>query len=163
MIVVGRFGAPFGVKGWMKLQSFTEPTDNIMDYRPWSVELKTGLTPVEVIDSRRHHGGWVILLAGCDNKEETVLYRNASIMVNHSILPKLGANDFYWSDLEGLSVSTTTGQELGEVQYIMPTGANDVLVIKGEQEHLVPYVFDQVIKKVDLDARKILVDWDTDY
>lgn len=162
-IVVGRFGAPFGVKGWMKIHSFTEPNDNILQYQPWYADLKTGLTKIKLADSKKHHKNIVAHVEGCEQKEETALYCNANIVVSRDALPVLNNDEYYCSDLEGLSVFTVDGEPLGKIDYILPTGANDVLVIKGEKEHLVPYLRDQVIKKIDLTDKTMVVNWDPDF
>lgn len=163
LIVVGRFGAPFGVKGWMKIHSFTNPIDNILQYQPWYADLQSGLTPIEIVAQRKHHKGIVVQIAGCEDKEQTAVYRNVNIAVNRDVLPELPEDEVYWSDLEGLLVYTEQGVELGKIDHVMPTGANDVLVIKGEREILVPFVRDQVIKKIDLEQQTMIVDWDPDF
>lgn len=162
-IVIGRFGAPFGVKGWMKIQSFTDPEENVLHYQPWFADLKDGFTEVKIVDSRKHHKGIVIQVEGCDTKEDTARYCNISIAVARSVFPELTDDEYYWADLEGLTVHTTTGEELGKIDHVMPTGANDVLVIKGQKEILVPYLKDRVVKNIDLDNKTMIVDWDPDF
>ncbi len=162
-IVVGRFGAPFGVKGWLKVQSFTEPADNILVYQPWYAELKEGIREVKLLASQNHHKAIVVQVEGCNDKEQTVLYRNVNILVHRNALADLGDNEYYCSDLEGLTVYTVEGDELGKIDYVLPTGSNDVLVIKGDKEYLVPYKLHDVIKAIDLNARTMVVDWDKNF
>lgn len=158
-IVIGRFGAPFGVKGWMKIQSFTDPEDNMLQYQPWYADFKEGFTEVKIIDSRKHHKGTVAHIEGCDTKEDTARYGNISIAVARNVFPELTGDEYYWADLEGLTVYTVAGDELGKIDHVMPTGANDVLVIKGQKDILIPYIKNEVVKNIDLDNKTMIVDW----
>lgn len=163
LIVIGRFGAPFGVKGWMKIHAFTEDTDDILQYQPWFADFKTGLTEVKILGHRKHHNGIIAQVEGCDTKEDTVRFRNVNIAVKRSTFPELEDDEYYWTDLVGLTVSNTAGVTLGKIDHIMPTGANDVLVLKGDKEILIPYVKNKVIKQVDLENKTMIVDWEPDY
>jgi 16S rRNA processing protein RimM len=164
-IVIGRLGAPYGVKGWIKLQSFTDPVDNILEYQPWLATLNGKNTSIEVINHRKHNKGIVVQLEGCTNRDDTLYYRNSDIIVNRDVLPALDAGEFYWADLEGIEVFTLEGNRLGTIDHLFPTGANDVIVVKdkGKSECLIPYLMDKVIKEIDLDNNKMIVDWDTDF
>ena len=163
LITVGRFGAAYGVKGWLRIHSFTEPVDNILAYQPWLVKLQGGWQSITLVDSRKLNKGIIATIASCNNKETTALYRNAEIAIQRNQLPALADDEFYWTDLQNLSVHTVTGERLGVVDYILPTGANDVLVVKGKREHLIPYLPDTVIKKIDLANGEIIVDWDPNF
>jgi 16S rRNA processing protein RimM len=162
-ITIGRFGAPYGVKGWMKIQSFTVPVENILDYEPWYIEQNGDWQAISLSGQRKHNQGVVATIEGCDDREQTVQYRNVDIAVPRNELPELEQNEYYWTDLEGLKVNTVTGKELGIIDHVFATGANDVLVVKGEKEHLVPYLLEQVVKKIDLDNNTMLIDWDTEF
>jgi len=83
--------------------------------------------------------------------------------VPRSELPDPGPDSFYWTDLEGLTVRTVAGVELGVVDHLLETGANDVLVLKGERERLIPYVRGAVVTDVDLEQGVITVDWDPEF
>ena len=163
LVTVGRFGAPYGVKGWVKLHSFTDPIDNIFIYQPWLVKLGKKWQTIKLTDFRKHNKGLIVAIEGCDNRDTTALYRNVTIAVKRTQLPALNTGEYYWTDLEGLTVHTLDDNELGKVDYIFATGANDVLVVKGKREHLIPYLQNNVIKKIDLQNSKIIVDWDADF
>lgn len=162
-ITIGRFGTPYGVKGWMKVHSFTEPADNILNYQPWYIKENDTWQPIELSGRRKHNKGVVAGVEGCDNREQSVQYRNVDIAVPRSELPELTQNEYYWTDLEGLQVSMVSGEDLGVVDYVFETGANDVLVVKGEKEHLIPYHLERVVKNIDLDNKTMLVDWDAEF
>ena len=163
LITIGRFGAPYGVKGWVKVHSFTDPIDNIFTYQPWLAKLGKKWQEIKLTDFRKHNKGLIVAIAGCDNRDTTVLYRNATIAVKRAQLPSLNTGEYYWTDLKDLMVHTVTGDELGKVNYIFATGANDVLVVKGKREYLIPYLQDSVIKTIDLQSGKIIVDWDANF
>ena len=161
MIIVGRFGAPFGVKGWIKVQSFTKPTENLVTYQPWQVELQSHWLPIDIVELRTHHQHLIALIKDCTSPEAATRYRNTNIGIYRSQLPKLDANEVYWSDLEGLTVHSIDGRVMGKIKSIFATGANDVLVVQDEQkqETLIPYLRDSVIKSIDLNQGIITVDW----
>ncbi len=163
LITIGRFGAPYGIKGWIKVHSFTDPVDNILAYQPWLAKMGKKWQIIELTESRKHNKGIVVAVAGCDNRDTVALYRNVTIAIKRTQLPALNSNEYYWTDLEGLTVYTFNGEELGKVDYIFATGANDVLVVKGKQEYLIPYLKDDVIKSIDLANAKIIVDWDANF
>lgn len=102
-------------------------------------------------------------LAGCDNRDQAQVLMGREIGIRRDQLPATVPGEYYWRDLEGLKVTTLTGEPLGIVDHLLETGANDVLVVKAERERLIPFVQGQVIVKVDLDAREIQVDWDKDF
>ena len=147
----------------MKIQSFTEPEDNLLQYLPWYAELKDSLAEVKIVDSRKHHKGIVAQIEGCDTKEDTARYRNINIVVQRNVFPELTNDEYYWADLAGLMVHTVTGDELGKIDHVMPTGANDILVIKGQTDILIPYLKDRVVKNIDLEKGTMIVDWDPNF
>ena len=102
-------------------------------------------------------------LKDCNDRDAAAMLTGTEIGVYRSQLPAVESDDFYWNDLIGLQVVTNSGRLLGRVDHLIETGANDVMVVKGEQECLVPYIKDQVIESVDLEAGEIRVDWDPDF
>lgn len=166
-IIIGRIGAPYGVKGWSKVQSFTEIPSNILDYAPWYLrpEKVEGAEWREAhVDGARVHGkGIVAQFAGCADRDAAALMRGQEIAVRRDQLPAAEDGEYYWVDLVGLRVETLAGVELGQVTEMMATGANDVMVVKGERERLIPFVTGHIVKDVDLAAGVIRVDWETDY
>jgi len=162
IVIVGRIGAPYGVKGWMKIKSFTNPMENILVYQPWLIKRQGQWQPLAINGSRYHHNRLIASVQGCDSKEAALPYRLTEIAVKRKQLATLGKHEYYWTDLQELTVFTISGDELGRIDHILPTGANDVLVVKGERQHLIPYLLHEVIKKIDLVNGKMVVDWDTD-
>ena len=160
---MGRIAAPYGVKGWVRVVTFTETQENLLAYSPWHLMLNGRWQMVEVLDGREHGKGLVVQLAGCDDRDAAAGFSGTDIGVYRSQLPAPDEDEYYWSDLVGLQVFTTQDTLLGVVDHLIETGANDVLVIRGEREHLVPFVRGQVIKSIDLEAGVIRVDWDPDF
>ena len=162
-MTVGRIVGVHGVGGWVKIESFTEPRLRIFAYRPW--RLKQAESEIEIESAQGHEQGkgMVAKLPGCDDREAAVAVIGAEIRIPRSALPKPKRGEFYWADLEGLEVVTVDGVPLGKVSHLFATGANDVLVVRGERERLIPYVTGQFVKKVDLDGGRITVDWDVDF
>ena len=166
-IVVGKLGATYGIRGWLKVHSFTDNAENIFDYSPWLINQKGNWVEYKVESWKRHSNGYVCKLSGLDVREEAALMTNFEIAINSDSLPELSEDEFYWRELFGMQVVTTKGYDLGEVTDLLETGSNDVLVVKanlkdafGQKERLIPYLEEQVIIKVDREAQRIEVDWD---
>jgi 16S rRNA processing protein RimM len=161
MVVVGRFGPPFGVKGWLNVISYTDPVTNLGDYRPWFVERNGEWIPLTVDQLKPHRNGFVAQVDGIDDRDVALRYSGKSIGVEDETLPDAGEDEFYWKDLVGLAVEDRTGTVLGEVSGLMETGANDVIVVRSASgEVLIPFVR-HVVLTVDLERRLIVVDWQT--
>jgi 16S rRNA processing protein RimM len=163
LVTVGKFGAPYGVRGWIKLHSYTDPVGSIIDYVPWLINVKDAWLPVELENSRLHGKGVIVKLKGCDDRDKACYYTNAHIAVKHAQLPALKQDEYYWDDLVGLTVVNLNGVTLGKVAYLHATGANDVLVVKGSKEHWIPYLPKRVVKTVDIVNQTMTVDWDEDF
>lgn len=161
-IVVGKLGAPFGVKGWLKLYSYTNPKKNIFDYLPWQVS-RHPQSEVKELEYKKMGNHYIVKIPHYDTPEDSSTLTLSNISVFRSQLPELTDQEYYWSDLEGLSVYNREGVLLGIVQYLMDTGANDIVVVKGEREYLIPFIYDQFIIEVNLLEKKIIVDWDADF
>jgi 16S rRNA processing protein RimM len=161
-ITVAKIGAPFGVRGWLKIQAFTEHTENVIDYQPWfvmSADNQFTVLPIEKIDFQ--HGRLLAKIQGVETPEAARSYTGKLLSVPRDKLPTLSSGEFYWSDLEGLTVINRDGRVFGKVSYLLETGANDVLVVKGEKKQCaIPYLLERVIKRVDLAAKEIHVDWE---
>lgn len=172
-VVLGRVSGVFGIKGWVKVWSFTDPIEGILDYPVWQLRLPGGWEEHEVCAGQRQGKGLVAQFEGCDDRDKAVRFLQADIAVPRSALPALGQGEYYWQDLEGLRVmATQQGRApvwLGVVDHLLSTGANDVLVVRPSEgsvdgrERLIPWVQDKVVISVDLAARELLVDWDPDY
>jgi len=164
LVTLGRVTGAHGVRGWVKLHSETQPRDNIIHYRTWLLGLGGQWTPREVEAGRAQGKGVVAKLVGCDDRDAAEALKGAEIAVRRSQLAAdLAPGEYYWTDLEGLRVVTVDGVDLGTVDHLFETGANDVMVVKGERERLVPFVVDQVVRGVDLADGVIRVDWDPEF
>ncbi|NIY81765.1 ribosome maturation factor RimM [Vibrio hepatarius] len=166
-IVVGKFGATYGIRGWLKVFSYTDNTESIFDYSPWFVEQGGKWVEYKVESWKRHNKGLVVKLEGLDVREDAQLMTNFEILIDPAVLPELPEDEFYWRDLIGMQVVTGNGYDLGTVSDLLETGSNDVLVVKanlkdafGQKERLIPFLEEQVIKHIDREAQRIEVDWD---
>ena len=166
-VTLGKVGAVYGIKGWLKIHSFTDETEAILDYFPWSLKLGNKVQSVEITDWRKHNNGLVVKVAGIDDRDIAQKLVGSEIFVSEDALSDLPEGEFYWRDLIGMTVVTDKGYDLGQVSDIMETGANDVLVVKanlkdgfGKKERLIPYLMDQVILSVSTENKQICVDWD---
>jgi len=168
-VVVGRVTHVHGIKGWVKVHSFTELEEDIFQYPPWWLKTPEGCREIEVDQCRTTNKGLLVHIAGVDDREVAKQYCQLDIVVERSQFPELEQGEYYWHQLEGLAVITCQGDKrLGVVESLMETGANDVLVVKGDkesldrEERLIPYT-EQFVIRVDLEARKIEVDWDPEF
>ena len=162
-VVLGRIAGAYGVRGWVKIQSYTDPVSKLLDYRPWWIGQGEGRWRSVGCDAGRVQGRWVVAhLLGCDDRETALACRGQLLAVDRSQLPPLPEGQHYWCDLEGLRVVTIAGQVLGRIERLFPTGANDVIVVVGERERLIPDI-PSVVKQIDLDTGVMTVDWDPDF
>ena len=159
---MGRISAPFGVKGWAKIQPNTAAARNLLDYGTWWVGRDGDWREIAVAEARVQGRAVVARLEGCDDREAAAALQGKSIAVPRAALPRTQSGEYYWADLIGLEVWNTAGQDLGRVTGILPTGANDVLMVAGSRERLVPFIAD-VIREVNLAAGVIRVEWGADY
>lgn len=160
--MMGRIAAPFGVKGWVKVQPFSEDPGTLMDYESWRVGRDEQQTHYSVEAIQDHGKALVAKLVGIDDRDAAYALRGQEISVAKSDLPPPEENEFYWSDLIGLKVVNRQGVELGTVDSLMESGANDLLVVKGAREHLIPFVA-AFVGEVNVTAGTIEVDWGEDY
>jgi 16S rRNA processing protein RimM len=159
-VVIGEFGAPFGIKGWVRVRTYTRSPEAIGSYPTWWVGKDRREAAVEQV--ARSGRGVVAKLAGCDDPESTAALRGQEIAVPREALAAPGSDEYYWIDLIGLRVENLEGVELGQVTGVIETGANAVLQVAAERERLIPFVA-AVIREVDLGGGRIRVDWGADY
>lgn len=159
-IVVGRIAGHYGVKGWVKVNSYTEPREKIFDYRPWYLEHDGVARQIEIVGCRAQGKGLIVQFAGMADRETAADLIGMNILVERNALGETDEGQYYWHDLVGLRVVTVDGCDLGHVESLLATGANDVLVLRGERRRLIPFVVDEYVKRVDLTAATITVDWD---
>ncbi len=159
-VLLGRIVGVFGVDGWVKLHSFTEPRENIFRYRPWTLRGPAGEGTEDRPQGRLQGKGVVARLTGVADRDAAAALVGTEVWVPRAALPKPRAGEFYWADIEGLAVRTVEGTLLGRVSHLFATGSNDVMVVQGDRERLIPFVQGLHVVKVDLDAGLIEVDWD---
>lgn len=160
---VGRVSGVYGVRGWVRVRSDCEPMEQLLAYSPWQLGSGGGWRAYVLETGRAHGPGLVAKLASVDDREQAKALVGADIAVERGQLPALTDDEYYWNDLVGLGVVTRDGRELGRVTGLMETGANDVLVVGGERERLIPYIPGQVVLRVDTRAGRIEVDWDPEF
>ena len=161
-VVLGCITGPYGTRGWVKVHSSTEPPGNILRYTPWQVGRCGRWSPIGVAEGRVQGRGVIVRLDGCHDRDGAGEYRGCEIAVERSRLPDVEDGEFYWTDLVGLRVATTGGVRLGEVERMMETGANDVMVVRGDIERLIPFLPGTVVQSVDIERGAIIVDWHPD-
>jgi 16S rRNA processing protein RimM len=171
-IVVGQIVGVFGVKGWIKIKSFTDPIENIVSYQPWFLALPHGLKQFAVEDYAQRPQGLVVKFKGIDDRDLALALGKANVQVDKAQLADLEVGEYYWSQLTGLRVITQFGGEdrdIGVVHSLLETGSNDVLVVRGDessqdvQERLIPYLPGQFVVEVSLELGVIRVDWDPEF
>lgn len=167
-VVLGHVSGLFGVKGWVKVYSYTRPASNLLEYPEWLVGRPQSWRPFRVIEAREQGKTLVAHLADAEgrpisDREDAAALIDAEIAVARADLPDPEPGAYYWVDLVGLEVVARDGAVLGTVRAMMETGANDVLVVQGERERLIPFVMGAIVDRVDLEAGRIEVDWDPDF
>lgn len=167
-VVLGKVRGAKGVHGWVRIESFAGPMENLFAYPRWQLRCGGRWVEYRVLEGQRHGPGLIAWLAAengepLKDRDQAMTLFGASIAVFRSELEELPEGEYYWVDLEGLRVATVDGVELGVVERVFETGANDVLVVRGERQRLIPFVQGPVVEAVDLDAGLITVDWDADF
>ena len=162
-INVGKISGVFGIKGWVKVFSFTECRENILSYSPWLLKKESETRLVAVIDGKLQGKAVVAQLDGVNDRDQAASFMGWDIYITPEQLPKVAKDEYYWSDLIGLKVETDLGVQLGVVESLLETGANDVVIVKGERERVIPFLQGQTIMAIDLEAGRMVVDWDPDF
>ena len=162
IICVGRIIGAQGVKGWVRVFSDTSPRENILSYSPWKIQTGDRMQTVEV-NGRLQGKNVVVKLAGVEDRDAAIELVGSKIYILPEQLPKLDEGEYYWSDLIGLEVESLQAEPLGTIETMMETGANDVMVLQGDRERLIPFVINDVVRKVDLTNNRVVVDWKPDY
>lgn len=161
-ITIGRIGSPYGIKGWVKIISHTQPILNIAQYHPWYILNNNTWEIITVNDIQPHGKTLIAHLNNVQTPEEAQQYTNKEIAILRTQLPPLPQDEYYWHDLIGLTVIDQNDQELGKVVSLMETGANDVLIIENEtDEILIPFILHQFVKKIDFAHKILVVEWES--
>jgi 16S rRNA processing protein RimM len=162
-VILGRVAGLHGVRGWVKVLSYTEPRGNILSYPRWQLRTAEGWRAVALAAGQSHGDRVRAQFESVSDRDQAATLVGAEIAVMRTEMPAVGAGEYYWSDLEGLSVRNLAGVDLGRVAQLFSTGANDVMVVQGERERLLPFLPGTVVTAVDLAHGEIRVDWDADF
>ncbi|MEI6859373.1 MAG: ribosome maturation factor RimM [Shewanella sp.] len=169
-VVLGKLGSSHGIKGWLKITTYTDSVEGIFDYSPWLIKEQGEWREVKVLQWRFQGKAIVASLEGVETRDQAQILTNCEIAVTPQQMETLPADEFYWRDLIGCEVVNTQGYNMGKVQEIVETGSNDVLLVKanakdgfGKVERMIPFVTEQFIIKVDLTEKQITVDWEPDF
>lgn len=170
LVVLGTLGAVYGIKGWLRINAYTEEAAGIFEYAPWFIGRTGAWQQVEVSQWRWHNKGLVAKLAGIEDRDAAALLTGSEIVVPAKQLPELEENEFYWRDLAGMRVVNQKGYDMGIVNHLLPTVANDVLVVKAnnndafeKRERLIPFIQSQYVMDVNKESNTITVDWPADF
>jgi len=162
-IHVGKISGVFGIKGWVKVFSYTDGRANILHYSPWLLKKAGETKTLKVIDGNLQGKAVVAQLEGIHDRDQAASLMGWDIFINHEQLPKAASGEYYWSDLVGLPVENTEGITLGVISGLLETGANDVIIVQGERERCIPFLQGQTVISIDLNTGKMVVDWDADF
>ncbi|MGE0384567.1 MAG: ribosome maturation factor RimM [Gammaproteobacteria bacterium] len=162
-VVIGRVGAAYGVRGEVRVQSFTRPVENLQAYRDWVLDRSGARTSVHVLSLRRHGDGFIAEFDGCGDRDDAARLAGALITIPRDALPPAGPGQIYWSDLVGMQVVNAEGIDLGVVERLIEVSGTDVLVVRaGLRERMIPYLPGRYILELDLPERRIRADWHPD-
>lgn len=162
MVVMGRISAPYGIKGWVKVHPFTETIDSLLDFPVWYLGEGGHWHESRVVEVAVHGDSVVAKLETCPDRDAAEALKGFQVAVPRGSLPDAPEDEYYWLDLVGLRVIGQDEVELGTVQGMIETGANDVLDVKGDARHLIPFISDYIVE-VDLKNGLIRADWGADY
>jgi 16S rRNA processing protein RimM len=162
MIVMGRVGGPFGIKGWIKVQPFTRTVDGLLEYPAWWLGRDDTWGRKKVEDGAVHGRGLVAKLEGCEDRQAAARFKGLEVAIPRDDLPASADGEYYWSDLVGLEIANREGVALGRIARLIETGASPVLVVQGERERLIPLA-QPVVVSVDLANGRVIVDWGADF
>ena len=162
-IIVGKIGGVYGVKGWLRIVSYTRPKENILTYNPWLVGAESSWDEMVILSSKANARGPIAKLEGVDDRDKAISHIGKNIVLLREQMLDLGPGQYYWCDLIRLNVVNLEGTCLGKISSIHETGANDVIITKGKRRYLIPFIVDRYIKEVDLQKRRVVVDWDPEY
>lgn len=162
-IVIGRVSGLFGVQGWVKLFSYTDPRSNLLRFGEVELGGADGWRAARLVEGRPHGKTLVGRFEGISDRDAASPLVGREIAIRRDQLPEEEAGEVYWTDLIGMEVVNVEGEPLGTVDHLLETGANDVLVLSGDRQRLIPFVRDSVVLEIDREAGRILVDWGEDY
>lgn len=169
-VLLGKISGVHGIKGWVKVFSYTSPRLKITEYPKWFIKNKNKPWEViSVIEGKQQGKNIIVLLNGVNSREDAEALIGTEVAIHSDELVPSSENEYFWRDLIGLSVETINGEELGKIDWLFDTGSNDVIIVKNSQsgvdskEHLLPFIFGDVIKSIDLENSLMIVDWDPEF
>jgi 16S rRNA processing protein RimM len=160
-IYLGNITGVHGIKGWLKIQSFSSPPENILNYPSWIINNQGEENFYSIEQGRKQNNKIVVKLEKIDDRNTAEFLINSKIQIQRSDLPKLSNENYYWSDLVGLSVLNSEEKVIGKIESLIETGANDVMVIitLKDERILIPFVMHEIIKEVNVELNYIKIDW----
>jgi len=161
-LLVGKINGFFGLQGWVKVFSYTDPRTNILNYSPWLVKVDGNFQSIDITNGREQSKTIVAHIKGVDTREDSQKFIGQDIFIDKNQLPELDEGEYYWHELIGFDVFNKDSEKLGKVDYFVETGANNVLVVKGIKEFWIPYI-EPFLTSIDFKNHKIFVDWDKDF
>jgi len=177
LVQVGYVSGAYGVAGWVRVKPFSDDADALLNVKTWWFD-KPELQDFDVKQRKEHGGDVVAQLVGVVGRDAAEALKGAAVQVPRSHFPALPDDEFYWSDLIGLTVENLQGECLGQVSDMMSNGPQSILRVvaiadvpvldspadgtEPVPERLIPFV-EQYVVKVDKAARKITVDWGLDF
>ncbi len=162
-IVLGKINGFYGVKGWVKIYSYTDPRQQIFTYPCWHIKVNEEWVKCEVAEWLERGKNLLARLSDYTNRDQATELLSVDIVIDRSELPESGAGGYYWTDLVGIEVFTEQKVYLGVIDHLFSTAANDVIVVRGERERLIPWLREEVITEVNLKEGRLIVNWDPDF
>ncbi len=162
LVIMGRIVAPYGVKGWVKVLPETEQIDGLLEYKTWQIGKSSDWRSIKLKSGKVHNDVLVVKLEGINDRDAAFACKGQQVAVPREALPELDETEFYWSDLIGLAVKNQQDVVFGKIADVFETGANDVIVVKGDIERLIPFT-EQTVVEVNVEKQTMLVDWDADF
>lgn len=159
---MGRVAAPYAVKGWIKVQAFTQYLDSLLDYPTWWLGKQGTWRQYAVLEAKVHSQSLLAHLEGLDDRDAAEAISGWEIAVARDELPPTDEDEFYWSDLIGFQVVNLAGETLGRLEGFLETGAHDVMQVKGDKDYLIPFTA-PIVDRVEKEAARVVVDWGLDY
>jgi len=163
-VLFGKLTGHYGVKGWVKVYAYTRPLEALLDYRRWWIEAANGWRVLEVAEARLHGKGIIARIDGVHERTAAEPLLGVEFFVQRGDMPAADEGSFYWADLVGLTVVNLDGELLGRIDHLFENGANDVIVVRGEdKERLIPWARPEIVRDVNLVDQRMTVDWDADF
>ena len=161
-LLIGKINGFFGVQGWVKIFSYTDPRKNILEYQPWYFIHNGAYKVIEITSGREQSKTIVAHVKGIVSRDQASQLIGKDLYIDKDQLPELDDDEHYWYELNEFRVINKNGIDLGVVNYLVDTGSNNILVTKGEKEHWIPYI-EPYLVSVDKQNRVITVDWDENF